>query len=138
MNCCPWGIAPRVWAGVQDFKRGDRLAVAGASFASHVEMIWGPKISVCLSRRGWTLKPRLFVMLGGIALHGVREAGLILGETAVVIGLGLLGLLSRQLLVAQGCRVIGVDLDRQKCELARELGADLALIPVKPGLFGEK
>ncbi|MGA9755218.1 MAG: bi-domain-containing oxidoreductase, partial [Desulfobaccales bacterium] len=70
-----------------------------------------------------------FVMLGGIALHGVREAGLTLGETAVVIGLGLLGLLSVQLLAAQGCRVIGVDLDRQKCELARELGADLALIP---------
>jgi predicted dehydrogenase len=49
----------------------------------------------------------------------------------VVIGLGLLGLLSVQLLKAQGCRVIGVDLDRQKCDLARELGADLALIPGK-------
>ena len=65
-------------------------------------------------------------MLGGIALHGVREAGLTLGETAVVIGLGLLGLLSVQLLTAQGCRVVGVDLDRQKCDLAKELGADLA------------
>jgi predicted dehydrogenase len=70
-----------------------------------------------------------FVMLGGIALHGVREAGLTLGEKAVVLGLGLLGLLSVQLLKAQGCRVIGVDLDRQKCTLAKELGADLGLVP---------
>ena len=70
-----------------------------------------------------------FAMLGAIALHGVRQAGLTLGETAVVIGLGLLGLLSVQLLAAQGCRVIGVDLDRRKGELAKSMGADLALVP---------
>jgi len=70
-----------------------------------------------------------FGMLGCIALHGVREAGLSLGEKAVVIGLGLLGLLTVQFLTAQGCRVIGVDLDRKKCDLAQELGTDLALVP---------
>ena len=123
------GVVLEVGAGVQGFKPGDRVAAAGAGFASHAEMIWVPENLCVPIPEGVDFEAAAFVMLGGIALHGVREAGLTLGETAVVIGLGLLGLLSVQLLAAQGCRVIGVDLDRQKCELARELGADLALIP---------
>ena len=123
------GVVLEVGAGVQGFKPGDRVAAAGAGFASHAEVIWVPGKSLCAYPGGVDFEAAAFVMLGGIALHGVRQAGLTLGETAVVIGLGLLGLLSVQLLAAQGCRVIGVDLDRQKCELARELGADLALIP---------
>lgn len=122
------GTVVEVGAGVSRFKPGDRVAAAGAGFASHAEVVWVPE-PLCLP-----IPPEVdfeaaaFVMLGGIALHGVREAGLSLGETGVVIGLGLLGLLSVQLLAAMGCRVIGVDLDGAKAALARELQADLALV----------
>jgi predicted dehydrogenase/threonine dehydrogenase-like Zn-dependent dehydrogenase len=123
------GVVLEVGTGVQGFMPGDRVAVAGVGYASHAETVWVPE-NLCLP-----LPERVdfaagaFLMLGGIALHGVREAGLTLGEKAVVIGLGLLGLLSVQLLRAQGCRVIGVDLDRGKGELAKTLGADLSLVP---------
>ena len=123
------GVVLEVGAGVQGFKPGDRVAAAGAGFASHAEVVWAPENLCVPMPEGMDFETAAFVMLGGIALHGVREAGLTLGETAVVIGLGLLGLISVQLLTAQGCRVIGVDLDRQKCELAKELGAELALAP---------
>ena len=123
------GLVQEVGHGVQGFKPGDRVAVAGAGYASHAEMIWVPENLCVPIPAGVALEDAAFVMLGGIALHGVREAALTLGETAVVVGLGLLGLLSLQLLKAQGCRVVGIDLDHQKCELAKELGADLTLIP---------
>jgi predicted dehydrogenase/threonine dehydrogenase-like Zn-dependent dehydrogenase len=123
------GLVQEVGHGVQGFKPGDRVAVAGAGYASHAEMVWVPENLCVPLPEGVAFEDAAFVMLGGIALHGVREAALTLGETAVVVGLGLLGLLSLQFLKAQGCRVVGIDLDRQKCELAQELGADLTLIP---------
>jgi predicted dehydrogenase/threonine dehydrogenase-like Zn-dependent dehydrogenase len=122
------GTVVAVGTGVEKFKPGDRVAVAGAGFASHAEVVWVPE-NLCLAvPPGVDFEAAAFVMLGGIALHGVREASLTLGETGVVIGLGLLGLLSVQLLAVMGCRVIGVDLDRSKADLARALGADLALV----------
>ncbi len=123
------GIVLEVGEGVQGFKAGDRVAVAGAGFASHAEAVWVPENLCVPIPEGVDFEAAAFVMLGGIALHGVREAALTLGEKAVVIGLGLLGLLCVQFLKVQGCRVVGIDLDRKKCELARELGADLALVP---------
>lgn len=123
------GMVREVGQGVSGIKPGDRVAVAGAGYASHAEMVWVPENLCVPLPEDVDFEAAAFVMLGGIALHGVREAALTLGERAVVLGLGLLGLLSVQLLQAQGCRVIGIDLDRQKCDLARELGADLALIP---------
>jgi predicted dehydrogenase/threonine dehydrogenase-like Zn-dependent dehydrogenase len=123
------GSVLEVGAGVQGFKPGDRVAVAGAGYASHAEVVWVPENLCVPIPEGVDFETAAFVMLGGIALHGVREAGLTLGEKAVVIGLGLLGLLSVQLLKAQGCQIAGVDLDRQKGDLAKTLGADLALVP---------
>ena len=123
------GVVQEVGAGVTGFKSGDRVAVAGAGFASHAEVLWVPENLCVPIPPNVDFEAAAFAMLGAIALHGVRQAGLTLGETAVVIGLGLLGLLSVQLLAAQGCRVIGVDLDRRKGELAKALGADLALVP---------
>jgi predicted dehydrogenase/threonine dehydrogenase-like Zn-dependent dehydrogenase len=122
------GIVLEVGAGVQGVKVGDRVAAAGAGYASHAEVMWVPENLCVPLPEGVEFEAAAFVMLGGIALHGVREAGLTLGERAVVLGLGLLGLLTIQLLKAQGCRVVGVDLDRQKCALAKELGADLSLV----------
>ncbi len=123
------GVVLEVGAGVPDFQPGDGVAVAGAGFAAHAEVVWVPENLCRPIPAGVDFEAAAFGMLGCIALHGVREAGLTLGERAVVIGLGLLGLLSVQFLKAQGCRVIGVDLDRRKCELAQGLGADLALVP---------
>ncbi|MGB8992803.1 MAG: bi-domain-containing oxidoreductase [Desulfobaccales bacterium] len=123
------GIVREVGQGVQGFKPGDRVAVAGAGYASHAELVWVPENLCVPLPEGVDFEAGAFVMLGGIALHGVREAALTLGEKAVVLGLGLLGLLSVQFLKAQGCRVVGIDLDRQKCTLAQELGADLTLVP---------
>ncbi len=116
-------------AGVRQFKPGDRVAIAGAGFASHAEVIWVPENLAVSIPDGVSYEAAAFVMLGAIALHGVRQAALTLGETAVVIGLGLLGLLSVQFLAAQGCRVVGVDLDPEKCRIAKQLGADLTLVP---------
>jgi predicted dehydrogenase/threonine dehydrogenase-like Zn-dependent dehydrogenase len=121
------GVVLEVGAGVQGFKPGERVAAAGAGFASHAEVIWVPE-NLCVPIPDIVdFEAAAFCMLGAIALHGVRQAEVTLGETAVVIGLGLLGLLSVQMLAAQGCRVIGIDLDPQKAALARELGADLTL-----------
>jgi predicted dehydrogenase/threonine dehydrogenase-like Zn-dependent dehydrogenase len=122
------GVALEVGAGVGGIKPGDRVAAAGAGFASHAELVWVPANLCFPIPAELAFEAAAFVTLGGIALNGVRQAGLTLGETAVVIGLGLLGLLTVQLLTAQGCRVIGVDLDRAKAELARELGAAATLV----------
>lgn len=122
------GLVLEVGAGVQGFKPGDRVAIAGAGFASHAEMVWVPENLCVPLPEGVDFEAAAFVMLGGIALNGVREAALTLGEKAVVIGLGLLGLLCVQFLKAQGCRVVGIDLDPRKCDLAEELGADLTLV----------
>jgi predicted dehydrogenase/threonine dehydrogenase-like Zn-dependent dehydrogenase len=123
------GVVLEVGAGVAGFKVGDRVALAGAGFASHAEVVRVPENLCVPIPEKVEFDAAAFAMLGAIALHGVRLASLTLGESAVVIGLGLLGLISVQLLAAQGCRVIGVDLDPQKGELARTLGADLALAP---------
>jgi len=123
------GVVVEVGAGVSGFKPGDRVAAAGAGFASHAEVIWVPENLCVPIPEGVSFEEAAFVMLGGIALHGVRQAGLTLGETGVVVGLGLLGLLSVQLLAAQGCRVVGIDLDREKCRLASQMGAGLTLVP---------
>jgi predicted dehydrogenase/threonine dehydrogenase-like Zn-dependent dehydrogenase len=123
------GVVQEVGASVNGFRPGDRVAVVGAGYASHAELVWVPENLCAPIPDGVDFEAAAFGMLGCIALHGVREAALTLGERAVVIGLGLLGLLSVQFLKAQGCRIIGVDLDRRKCELAKDLGADLALVP---------
>lgn len=125
------GVVREVGAGVYDVKPGDRVAVMGAGFASHAEVVWVPENLCVPIPAGVSFEAAAFSMVSCIALHGVREAALTLGEKAVVIGLGLLGLITVQLLTTQGCRVIGVDLDRKKCDLAQVLGADLALVPGK-------
>ncbi|HEY6039886.1 MAG TPA: zinc-binding dehydrogenase, partial [Kofleriaceae bacterium] len=106
---------------------GDLVACAGAGYANHAELIWVP-VNLC-ARIPERVAPEqaAFTTLGAIALHGVRQAEAKLGETVAVIGLGLLGQLAVQLLRASGCRVVGIDLDAWKVELARDLGCDLAL-----------
>jgi polar amino acid transport system substrate-binding protein len=109
---------------VTDFSAGDRVACAGAGFASHAEILSVPKNLCVRLPDAVDFESAAFGTLGAIALQGVRLAELTLGESVVVIGLGLLGQLTVQLLKANGCRVFGVDLDPAKIALARTLGAD--------------
>jgi polar amino acid transport system substrate-binding protein len=109
---------------VTGFGAGDRVACAGAGFASHAELLSVPQNLCVRLPDAVDFEAASFGTLGAIALQGVRLAEPTLGEAIVVIGLGLLGQLTVQLLKANGCRVFGVDLDASKVELARTLGAD--------------
>jgi len=118
------GIVVGVGDDLTEFRVGDRVACAGLGFASHAEVISVPKnLSVHLPENV-NFEAGAFGTLGAIALQGVRLAEPTLGESFVVIGLGLIGQLTLQLLKANGCRVFGIDLDPNRIDLARELGAE--------------
>jgi predicted dehydrogenase/threonine dehydrogenase-like Zn-dependent dehydrogenase len=122
------GIVVQVGQGVTGLRAGDRVACAGADFASHAEMLSVPQNLCVRLPEGVSFETGAFGTLGAIALQGVRLAEPALGEAVVVIGLGLLGQLTVQLLKANGCRVFGIDLDASKVRLALELGADAASV----------
>ncbi len=126
------GTVIGVGEDVSDMQVGDRVSCFGAGHASHAEVIAVPRNLVAPVPDNVSLRDASFGALGTIALNGVRRAEVQLGENVLVIGLGLLGLLTVQLLSANGCRVAGVDLDPRKVELASQLGLDLALIRDKP------
>ena len=106
---------------------GDRVACAGAGLANHAEFNAVPKNLTVAVPNGVDDEDASFVTLGAIALQGVRQAAPTLGETIVVMGLGLIGLLTVQILKANGCIVIGYDPNPQRAALAKTLGADLAI-----------
>lgn len=113
--------------GQSALRAGDRVACAGAGYATHAEYNFVPK-NLCVRLPATvSFEDASYATLGSIALQGVRQADLRLGESVAVIGLGLLGLLTVQLLKASGCRVVGSDPDATKCERAKELGADDAV-----------
>jgi predicted dehydrogenase/threonine dehydrogenase-like Zn-dependent dehydrogenase len=123
------GIVAQVGAGIQDIRAGDRVACAGAQFAHHAEFIGVPR-NLCVplpDELDWERAST--VTLGAIALQGVRRAQPTLGDRFVVIGLGVLGQLTQQLLRIHGCRTIGVDVDVGRIELAQRLGMDLGIHP---------
>ncbi|HJU55783.1 MAG TPA: zinc-binding dehydrogenase, partial [Pyrinomonadaceae bacterium] len=122
------GLVLDVGEDVREFRAGERVACAGAGYASHAEVLSVPKNLCVRLPDEVSFEAGAFGTLGAIALQGVRLAGPTLGEAVVVIGLGLLGQITVQLLKANGCRVFGVDLDPAKVELARELGADAAAV----------
>ncbi|HSE97102.1 MAG TPA: bi-domain-containing oxidoreductase, partial [Blastocatellia bacterium] len=119
------GIIKAVGAGVEDLKVGDRVACAGAGYASHAEVLFVPANLVCKVPEQVSLESACYTTLGAIALHGVRQADSRLGETVAVIGLGLVGQLTVQILKAASCRVVGIDIDPLACELGIKSGADL-------------
>ena len=118
------GIVQEVGADVAAFKPGDRVACAGLGFASHAEVLSVPKNLCVRLPENVDFEGGAFGTMGAIALQGVRLSAPTLGEAMVVIGLGLLGQLTVQLLKANGCRVFGIDLDSSRVELARQLGAE--------------
>jgi predicted dehydrogenase/threonine dehydrogenase-like Zn-dependent dehydrogenase len=114
---------------VVGFSTGDRVACAGQNYASHAEVVMVPKNLCVKVPEGVEFEEAAFVTLGAIALQGVRQTEARLGERIAVIGLGLLGQLTVQLLKAAGCSVLASDLDPSKLNLARGLGADVAAGP---------
>jgi predicted dehydrogenase/threonine dehydrogenase-like Zn-dependent dehydrogenase len=131
------GTVIAVGDGVTDLQPGDRVACAGAGFAVHAEVACVPRLLVAhvparipgrIPERGAleevSFDEAAFATLGAVALHGIRTAEVKLGDLVAVIGLGLLGQLTVQLLKAAGCRVLGMDIDRSRAELAAHLGAD--------------
>ncbi|MFQ5417793.1 MAG: bi-domain-containing oxidoreductase, partial [Myxococcota bacterium] len=117
------GVVEAVGAGVARFAPGDRVACAGAGYANHAEWVSVPENLVAPVPAGVALEKAAFATLGAISLQGLRVANPTLGEIAVVVGLGLVGQLAVQLLVANGCRVLGIDLDPVRIKQARGQGA---------------
>lgn len=113
--------------GVTGIAPGDRVACAGAGYANHAEILSVPRNLCARVPDGVDLRHASMATLGAIALHGVRTADLRLGETAVVVGLGLLGQMTVQMLRASGVHVVAVDRDASRAALAKSLGADVAL-----------
>lgn len=113
--------------GVSIFKAGDRVACTGAQCAHHAEYICVPVNLTVPVPGNVSLAHASTVALGAIALQGVRRAEPTLGETFVVVGLGMLGQLTAQFLKANGCRVIGADIDAARLALAMDQGMDAVL-----------
>ncbi|PTX60439.1 putative dehydrogenase [Kordia periserrulae] len=128
------GIVIAVGEGVQNIQVGDKVAAAGAGIANHAEYVVVPENLVMKVPEGLDLKLASTVTLGGIALQGVRRADLRLGEYCVVIGAGILGLLTVQFLKNSGVRTIVSDINDDRLKIAKELGADVVLNPSKENL----
>lgn len=124
LGYCNVGKVIAVGDGVSEFKIGDRVASNG----QHAEIVCIPKNLVANIPDDVSDEEACFTVIGSIGLQGIRLLKPTLGETIVVIGLGLIGLITAQLLKANGCNVIGVDIDANKLELCKRWG----IIPFNP------
>ena len=128
------GVVVEVGQGAEEFKVGQLVAAAGNEYALHAEYNWIP-VNLCAPvPRGVSPEHAAFATVGSIAMHGVRRAEVQLGDTACVIGLGLVGQLVVRLLVASGVRVIGLDVIEERCRLAEQAGAVLCAAPTDEGM----
>ena len=120
------GTVVAIGDGVSDIRAGDRVACAGAGYAVHGDVACVPRLLVAKISEGETVSfdDAAFATVGAICLHGIRTAGVALGETVAVIGLGLLGQITVQLLKVAGCRILGMDLVEERAALAVRNGAD--------------
>ena len=128
------GVVVEVGQGAEEFKVGQLVAAAGNEYALHAEYNWIP-VNLCAAvPRGVSPEHAAFATVGSIAMHGVRRAEVQLGDTACVIGLGLVGQLVVRLLIASGVRVIGLDVIEERCRLAEQAGAVLCAAPTDEGM----
>ena len=118
LGYCNVGKVIAVGDGVTDYKVGDRVASNG----QHAEFVCVPKNLCAHIPDNVSDEEAAFTVIGSIGLQGIRLCDPQLGETIVVVGLGLIGLITAELLVANGCRVIGIDLDPNKVEIAKKKG----------------
>jgi predicted dehydrogenase/threonine dehydrogenase-like Zn-dependent dehydrogenase len=128
------GVVVEVGPGAEQFSVGQLVAAAGNEFALHAEVNWIP-INLCVPvPDGVTAEHAAFATVGAIAMQGVRRAEVGLGETACVIGLGLIGQLVVRLLVASGVQVVGLDVVEARCRTAEKAGALICAAPDEDGL----
>ena len=120
------GVVAAVGSQVEEFRVGDRVACIGEAVATHAEYNVIPRTLLAPVPANVTLEEASSSAIGAIALQALRQARLELGMSVAVIGLGLLGQFLVQLCRANGCRVMGVDLDASKCQLALNSGAEVA------------
>ena len=117
-----------VESAVSDIKVGDRVACAGVGYASHAEIVSVPRNLVVKIPSEVGFDEAAFTTVCAIAMQGVRQADVRLGEQVAIIGLGLIGLITVQLLKVSGCRVIGLDVVSRNFDLAQALGCDQCAI----------
>jgi predicted dehydrogenase/threonine dehydrogenase-like Zn-dependent dehydrogenase len=117
------GVVDEVGEGVHSLRVGDVVACAGAGYANHAERVWVPENLAVRVPEGVPTEAAAFATVGAIAMHGIRQAELSLGEVAAVVGLGLLGQLTVQMLRAAGVGVVAVDVNESRVALARHYGA---------------
>lgn len=122
------GVVMEVGEGVTDTSVGDRVACAGAGYAVHAELACVPRLLLAKipATSEVPFEEAAFGTVGAVCLHGMRTGEVTLGDTVAVIGLGLLGQVTVQLLRAAGCRVLGMDLVQWRADLAKENGAEEA------------
>jgi polar amino acid transport system substrate-binding protein len=122
-------------SAVDDIKVGERLACAGVGYAAHAEIISVPRNLVVKVPDEVGFDEAAFTTVCAIAMQGVRQADVRVGEQVVVIGLGLIGLITAQLLKASGCRVMGMDVAPKNFDLALTLGCDRCIISNDDAVF---
>ncbi len=122
------GVVTDVGKRIQDIRIGDKVACAGAGKANHAEFVCVPRNLVVKVPDKLDLKEAASVTLGSIAMQGVRRAAPRLGEIVAVIGLGLIGQITAQILKVAGCHVIGIDIAKSRVELAKQLGLDYGVM----------
>src|ERR1700722_13758989 len=128
------GVVEQVGAGAEEFTVGQLVACAGNEHALHAELNWVPTNLCVPVPEGVDPQLAAFATVGAIAMQGVRRCEPQLGDTACVIGLGLVGQLTVQLLVAAGVRVVGLDVVPDRCRLAEKAGAVACDSPDPDGL----
>lgn len=116
------GMVIEAGISATEFSPGDQVACIGQGYASHADYILVPVNLACKIPKNVSIEEASFGMLGIIALHGIRSANLTFGSKVAVLGLGLLGLLTAQILRAYGTEVIAYDPDLEKVNLARKQG----------------
>jgi len=127
------GMVTEVGQGAEEFRVGQLVAAAGNEYALHAEYNWIPTNLCVPVPREVPPEHASFATVGAIALHGVRRAEVQLGDTACVIGLGLVGQIVVRLLVAAGVKVVGLDSVEDRCRLAENAGALACALPTSDG-----
>lgn len=127
------GTVLAVGEGVTEFKPGDRVACGGGGYANHNEINFVPRNLAVSVPENVPLDAAALTTIGAIAMQGIRQANLAVGETVAVVGAGLVGVLTIQIARAAGCRVIAIDASAARAEAAIQFGAHLSLQPSDPG-----
>jgi predicted dehydrogenase/threonine dehydrogenase-like Zn-dependent dehydrogenase len=131
------GVVIEVGKNVKDFKIGEKVACAGAGIANHSEFIAVPENLAVKVPLNLPIHAASTVAIGAIALQGLRRANVQIGEFVVVFGLGILGQITSQLLKLAGCKVIGIDLNQDRLDIATKHGLNIGINASKKSVVEE-